>query len=177
MEEKISVTQCAKLFMDVEERQNFGTKIHKYIEYYFKTNTNPIVNSEDEKKIFLHFKEFLKDHPFYELVECEKDISMIYKNKKIVGKVDALFKHKTNENEYILVDWKIMKDLDFDRNKRYWFIMNLYSKILQEQLHTNKIKLFLVLLHQHRSSYILIPCSETKYSLRELLDLSLTKHI
>lgn len=177
MAENISVTKCAKYFMLAENNQNFGTKIHKYIEKYLKTRTNPIVNSEDEKRIFLHFKEFLKDHPYYEFIEAEKNICYRYKNKNITGKIDALFKHKLVSNEYIIVDWKIMKDLDFEKNKKYWFIMNIYCKILQELMPNTKIKMFLVLLHQHRNSYILIPCSETNYSLKELLDLSLPKHV
>lgn len=172
MTEKISVTKCAKLFMSHEDKINFGTKIHKYIETYFKTNKNPIVNNEDEKKIFLHFKEFLKDHPFYELIGCEKEINYVYKNKKIVGKIDAIFRNVNSPKNIIIVDWKIKKDLDYSENKSYWYIMNLYAKMLQKEMPNARIQMYLVLLHQHRASYVLVPCSDVAFTLDQLLDLS-----
>lgn len=173
---KISVTQCAKLFMNLEQKENFGSKIHKFIENFLNNGQIPTVNSEEEKKVFLHFKEFLNDHPFYEFLYSEKEIKYTYKKKIITGKIDAVFKNTNNPNEYIIIDWKIMRDLDFNSNKTYMYIMNLYSKMLQKHLGENiKIKMFLVLLHQSRISYILKPCQESKLSLEQLLD-SAYKH-
>lgn len=172
MTEQISVTKCAKLFMAREEKINFGTKIHKYIESYFKTKKNPVVQTEDEKKIFLHFKEFLRDHPYFELIGCEKELQYIYKNKKIVGKIDAVFRNINSPKDVIIVDWKIKKDLDYTENKSYSYILNLYSKMLQNEMPNIRVKMYLVLLHQHRVSYILVPCNNISYSLDELLDLS-----
>lgn len=69
-----------------------------------------------------------------------------------------------------------MRDLDFNSNKTYTYIMNLYSKMLQKHFGENiKIKMFLVLLHQSRISYILKPCQESQLSLDQLLD-SAHKH-
>lgn len=78
---KMSVTQCAKLFMNLEQKENFGTKIHKFIENFLNSGQIPTVNSEEEKKVFLHFKEFLDDHPFFEFVYSEKEINYTYKKK------------------------------------------------------------------------------------------------
>lgn len=173
---KISVTECAKLFMNLEQKENFGSKIHKFIENYLNKGKIPTVNSEEEKKVFLHFKEFLDDHPFYEFLYSEKEINYTYKKKIISGKIDAVFKNKNNPNEYIIIDWKVMRDLDYNSNKRYVYTMNLYSKMLQKELSENiKIKMFLVLLHQSRISYILKPCEESKLTLNQLLD-STHKH-
>lgn len=172
MAKAISVTTCAKMFMTNENKNNFGTKIHKYIENHLKTGQKMCVENEDEKKICLHFKEYLKDHPYLKLVECEKEIEYIYKNKKIVGKIDAVFKNINEPNEISIIDWKIKSDLSYDDNKSYSYIMNLYSKILQKEFPNAIIKMFLVLLHHHKLSYIIIPCSDIDYSLEELLDLS-----
>lgn len=173
-EKKISVTKCAELFMDIGNKQNFGTKMHKYIETYLKTKTHPVVNSEDEKKIYMHFLEFLKDHPFYEFVESEKEISYVYKKRKIVGKIDAIFRNKNDPDEYIVIDWKIMKDLDFERNKKYWYSINLYTKIFRKNINRDglKIRMYLVLLHQDRASYIIKPYNESGFSLLELLEIA-----
>ncbi|QKE44551.1 hypothetical protein Yalta_104 [Yalta virus] len=173
MTQNISVTNCAKLFMSYKDKINFGTKIHKYIESFFKTRINPIVETEDEKKIFLHFKEFLRDHPYYELVECEKDISYIYKNKKIVGKIDAVFRNVNSPKDIIIVDWKVKKDLDYSDNKSYEYILNLYAKMLKNEMPQNRIRMFLVLLHQHRASYVLVPVNNISQTLDKLLELSL----
>jgi hypothetical protein len=111
------------------EKRNKGIIFHKQVEEYLTLQKIP----EDITDEFNMFLKFISENN-YTLVECEGRL----KNEKYIGCYDALFKDE--EGRYILIDWKLLHDLDiigygFDNN--YYMNISSYNNY-SYQLHIYK---------------------------------------
>lgn len=154
--QKYSVTECSEILMEKIKNENTknGTGIHKHIEKYLVKNKDPILLNPQDEKTFKNFKEFMSCINHLTLHSVEQEIIYTYKEKTIVGKIDAVFKYPSKK-EYYIIDWKIMYDLDDYKMQKYEAIMNMYMKMFKNYFKDSvKVFMYIVILDYRHESFI-----------------------
>jgi len=151
-----------------EKAIDSGNFIHDSIDIFLSTGILPDLSNrtfEDQQK-YQYFDNFIKDFTFiikpYRTEWCIYD----YENK-IAGSVDAVF--KTNNNKYIILDWKCSKKINkiaFKNdhcsllpdipNTNFWHYslqLNLYKYIL-DKYYLYISAMYLIVFHESNSNYL-----------------------
>lgn len=150
-----------------KERCDLGRLLHKNIEIYFTSGNEPPDNQRKTPD-WQQFKNFLYDHPDWELVECEKQKFRLRNKRKngyigTAGTIDAIFK---TPDGYVVVDWKRVEKIKFDGysagidHMRHVPDANFYRYSLQISLYSGMVDIeivagYIVQFHPGQEDYIM----------------------
>ena len=165
-----------------EQASSNGINIHKQIENYY--NGINIQQETEEFKSFLKFHEVIKDRltPYrteWPIFRDKKDTDTVI----LAGELDMLYKIAGKNNDFELIDWKVIKELKYENKyekgygclnhldncnyNHYSLQLNLYKTILEENYGISIVNMSLVILK--KDSYEVVNIKNMTKEISELL--------
>ena len=142
------------------DARDLGTLMHAGIENFFKTNLEFYVSSSPES---IQFRNFCREHAdlLFPIIGIEQRIVDQY--YRLAGTVDLISADERNEG-LILIDWKrtpkVLKPQNnskkVDGSSNYWYQLNLYREIIENNYSVKVSQMYIVQLHPELDNYRLV---------------------
>ena len=159
-----------------------GTALHKYIENFYNGIDEPVDELNYEIDMFYDFVRQTRA-----LTPYRTEWYIWDEKHKIAGSIDMLFRPNPIQypNVVAIYDWKCSKEIKSvnryekgrspiehldDCNKNHYSLqLNLYKYILETNYNLSVAEMYLVIIHQNRESFGLIPIADMQKEIRLML--------